>query len=52
MTSRRRRDLVHNVVAAVDIERLASDQAGGVMGEEGYRGADIVDADEAAGGRF
>jgi hypothetical protein len=40
------------VIAAVDVERLASDQFGGVMRQERGRNADIVDAHEAAGGAF
>ena len=39
---------VDDVVAAVDVEDLAGDQAGGVVGEEGAGGADVVDVDEGA----
>jgi hypothetical protein len=42
--------LIDDVVAAVDIERLACDQAGGVVSEESGGHADIVDADKTAGG--
>ena len=41
--------LIDDVVAAVDIERLARDQAGGVVSEESGGHADILDADKTAG---
>jgi hypothetical protein len=45
-------DLVNHMVAAVDIERIARYQPGGVVGEEGGGEPHIHDADEAARGRF
>src|ERR1700756_3877316 len=43
------RALVDNVVAAVDVKCLASDEAGCVVRQESGGDADIVDADQAAG---
>jgi hypothetical protein len=40
------------VVAAVDVERFAGDEARRVVRQEGGGDADIVDADEPAGGRL
>ena len=37
------------MVAAVDVEDLAGDEAGGVVSEEGTGGADVVDVDQLAG---
>src|SRR5688572_13173212 len=39
---------VDDVVAAVDMDRLAGDQPGGVGGEVGGGHADVVDRDQAA----
>src|SRR5947209_13649955 len=41
---------VHDVVAAIDVQRLAGDELGGVVSEKGRRGTDILDADETARG--
>src|SRR6516162_10703901 len=41
---------IHDVIAAIDVEGLAGDQAGSVMREEGCCDAHIVDADQAARG--
>jgi hypothetical protein len=38
---------IDDVIAAVDIERFAGDQARRIVGEERGGGADVVDADEA-----
>ena len=43
---------VDDVIAAVDIERLAGDQFGPVHRQEGHGDADILDRDEAAGRRL
>src|SRR5262249_34252389 len=45
------RGLIDDVVAAVDVHRLAGDQLGDVERQEGGGGADVVDADQAARGR-
>src|SRR5271154_1647294 len=44
--------LIDDVVAAVDIERLAGDEPRRVVGKECGSGSDIVDANEAARRRF
>src|SRR5262249_59985024 len=44
--------LVHDVVATVNVKRLAGDEAGRVVREEGGGGAHVLDADEAARRRF
>src|SRR5262249_19846808 len=40
--------LVHDVVATVNVKRLAGDEAGCVVREEGGGNAHVLDADEAA----
>jgi hypothetical protein len=44
--------LVDDVVAAVDVERFAGDQACGIVGQERGGRPDIVDRDEASRRRF
>src|SRR5262245_29512243 len=44
--------LVDDVVAAVDVKGFPGDETGGVMRQEGGGNADVVDADQAAGGRL
>jgi hypothetical protein len=44
-----RRELVNDMVAAVNIKGLAGDEARGVMGEECGGNADVIDADAVPG---
>jgi hypothetical protein len=44
--------LINNVIAAVDVKRLARDQPSGVVSEERGGNAHVVDADEAPRRRF
>jgi len=44
--------LINDVIAAVDVKRLASDQPSGVVSEERGGNAHVVDADEAPCRRF
>jgi hypothetical protein len=39
---------VDDVIAAIDVERLAGDQLGGVERQEGDGEPDVIDRDEAA----
>ena len=41
-------NLVDDVIAAVDVERLSGDQPGRVVSQEGSRGANVFDADQTA----
>src|SRR5262245_43230930 len=43
------RALVHNVIAAVDVKRFASNEPSGVVRKECRGNADIIDADKAPG---
>ena len=47
-----RGELVDDVVAIVDVKRLASDEARRIVREERGGDADIVDPDQAAGQSF
>ena len=40
------------MVSAVDVEDLPRDEVGGLVGQEGAGGADIIDVNELAGGGF
>src|SRR3974377_235319 len=46
------RTSVDDVIAAIDINRVAGDETRRVVREEGGGGADVVDTDEAAGRRL
>ena len=46
------RDLIDDMISTVDIECFASDETRCVVREKGNRGAHVIDADEAAGGRL
>ena len=46
------RQLIDDVIAAIDVKRLARDEAGRVVREKGRGNANVVDADEAARRRF
>jgi hypothetical protein len=45
-----RQALINDVVAAIDVKSFTGDEPGGVVCKECSRNADVVDANEAAGG--
>src|SRR5262249_39675160 len=47
---RKNLELVYDVIPAIDIKGFAGDKLCRIVREEGGRGADVVDADEAASG--
>jgi hypothetical protein len=44
--------LIDDVIAPVDVERIAGNELRGVVREERHRQPDVHDADELAGGRL
>jgi hypothetical protein len=41
-------ELIHNVIAAIDVERFAGDQARSIVGKKSGCDADIINADQAS----